>query len=96
MPKTTICAPKPADKALKVLVSLLGMLDVEFCEDPECKIMVEGVHPLTEDSITKKTIIGWPSCVKYLAEHSILWDTENAMKEEAWIQEAATALLGGT
>lgn len=94
MAKTTICAPNPADKALKALVGLLEIGDVEFMLDPACKITVEEVHPMTDSTITK-TILGWPSCVKHLSQHTILWDSENALQEEAWIQEAATALLGG-
>lgn len=97
MAKITIYAPRPADKALKTLCELLGKEDVEFVLSPgECKIISEQIHPLAKDAATKTTtIVGWPSCIKFLSEHTILWDSENAAQEEAWIQGAATALLGG-
>lgn len=95
MPKLIIYAPRPADKALKVLAALLKLENVQFMTDPsECRIIAEDQHPLT-DEVVKTTIQGWASCVKYMAENTVLWDAPNTLEEEDWIQMAATALFNG-
>jgi len=90
----TLSAPAPANEALKALALLLN-LNVEIVPSETCKLVIEEVHPLAENQTRTTTIEGWPSCIKHLAQSTVLWDSANSLQVEDWIQAAATALLNG-
>ena len=97
MSSMILSAPEPANEAVKAMVDVLKLSEtVEIVTDASiCKLVIEEVHPLSEEQTKTTTIVGWPSCIKHLCHSTVLWDHENSLQVEDWIQAAATALLNG-
>lgn len=93
--KMIVTAPSPANEALKALALLLNLESIEFVDGNECKLLVEEAHPLLTTTTKTTTIVGWPSVIQYLCQHTVLWDSEQSLLVQDWIQLAATALLNG-
>lgn len=94
-----VSAPAPASEALKALVALLKLGEtvelVEGANNDECKLELSELHPLSNDQTKTTTIVGWSACIKRLCQSTVLWDSQNSLQVEDWIQAAATALLNG-
>ena len=69
---------------------------VEGGDGTECQLVSEQVCPLDEAQTKKTTVLGWPSTIQHLCQHTVLWDSTHSLQVQEWIQAAATALLNGT